>query len=158
MCRAPYADLSGIGATHASGHWHTKDPDAALLYCADHPSSAILEALVGHLCDVPAVPSDLVLMEIEIADGISWHSAGELGAEWTTRADETRTVGDAWWRGNQSAILRVPSRLGPSWNYLVNTTHPDLRDTQRLRIVSISALTNRIGAALATLRTLQSRA
>lgn len=152
MCRAPHAELSGVGASRASGRWHTKHPDAALLYCTDHPSAAILEVLISHLGDVRTMPADLVVMEIRIGDGLEWDTPNELPTDWETRVDDTRMCGDSWWRSGWTAVLRVPSALSPSWNYLVNPKHADVKDGENLAVVSVSPLASKIETALAGLR------
>jgi RES domain-containing protein len=119
-----YADLSGIGGTLASGRWHSKG--RAILYAAEHPALALLEALV-HL-DRSELPDRFQLLGIDIPDAIAFPSAPqELHADWSQNAAESRRIGDRWLRDGASLLLRVPTALVPhAWNLLVNPAHPDI--------------------------------
>jgi RES domain-containing protein len=47
-----YADLSGQGGLYAPGRWHNQG--IPVVYCGDHPGSALLEILVHvDLSDIP---------------------------------------------------------------------------------------------------------
>lgn len=66
LCRRPYAVLDGEGARRFGGRWNS--PGRPLVYLADHPALAALEVRV-HL-DLPfdLLPSDYVLMQVDIPD------------------------------------------------------------------------------------------
>lgn len=59
-----FADLDGRGGEVASGRWHRKGH--RIVYCADHPSTALLEMLV-HL-DPDNIPSNYQLLKIDCPD------------------------------------------------------------------------------------------
>ncbi len=66
LCRAPFADLSGEGARRLGGRWNT--PGRPLVYAASSAALAVLEVRV-HL-DLPPelLPSDYVLLAIDLDD------------------------------------------------------------------------------------------
>lgn len=66
-----YASLDGIGGLRASGRWHTAP--RAVVYCADHPSTALLEVLVHLDVDLENIPDDYKLIEIEVPDDLIFH-------------------------------------------------------------------------------------
>jgi RES domain-containing protein len=113
LCRRPYATLDGEGARRIGGRWNS--PGRAMVYLADHPALAALEVRV-HL-DLPfdLLPSDYVLMQVDVPDPASI----EPGAS-------TVIAGDAWLIATSSATVRVPSVLVPhAWNLLLNPRHRD---------------------------------
>jgi RES domain-containing protein len=119
-----YADLSGIGGTLAAGRWHSKG--RAILYTAEHPALALLEALV-HL-DRSELPDRFQLLSIDIPESIAFQSPPQnLLADWSQSTVESRSIGDRWLRDGASLLLRVPTALIPhAWNFLVNPEHPDI--------------------------------
>jgi RES domain-containing protein len=64
LCRQKYAELTGYGAKRTGGRWNRKGISA--LYTAEHASLTVIEVLV-HL-DRTEIPSDFVLLEINVAD------------------------------------------------------------------------------------------
>jgi RES domain-containing protein len=118
LCRRPHADLAGEGGRLFSGRWHTAG--RPVVYTADSPALAILEVRV-HL-DLPydLLPSDYVLMTIEIEPEVTVETAG-------TQAN-SRAFGDAWLSARRTAILRVPSVIAPrGCNLLINPSHPEAK-------------------------------
>ncbi len=91
-----------------------------MVYSSGHQSLAMLEYFV-HL-DPEDVPDDLLLATADIPDSVSRQ---------TLRAPappELGELGDAFVRGGEICVLRVPSALAVSeWNWLVNPLHPDFR-------------------------------
>jgi RES domain-containing protein len=61
-----YADLSGRGGTMGEGRWHRKG--VLITYCADHPSTALLEILVH--ATRWTVPDVYQLIEIDIPEDV----------------------------------------------------------------------------------------
>jgi RES domain-containing protein len=59
-----FADLSGKGGELVSGRWH--DKGHPIVYCADHPSTALLEMIV-HMNPVN-IPESYQLLKIECPD------------------------------------------------------------------------------------------
>jgi RES domain-containing protein len=113
LCRRPYATLDGEGARRFGGRWNS--PGQPMVYLADHPALAALEVRV-HL-DLPfdLLPTDYVLMQVNIPDPDSIEPG-------TT----TVVAGNTWLTAMSSATVRVPSVLVPhAWNLLLNPRHPD---------------------------------
>jgi RES domain-containing protein len=118
LCRRPYATLDGEGARRFGGRWNS--PGRAVVYLADHPALAALEVRV-HL-DLPfdLLPSDYVLMQVDLPDPASIEPAGT-----------TVIAGDTWLTATSSATVRVPSVLVPhAWNLLLNPRHHDAAQTE----------------------------
>jgi len=125
LCRRPHADLAGEGGRLFSGRWHSAG--RPVVYTADSPALAILEVRV-HL-DLPydLLPSDYVLMTIEIGPDVLVETAG-------TPANP-RAFGDAWLTARRAAVLRVPSVIAPrGCNLLINPLHPQARAAVILEI------------------------
>lgn len=62
-----YADLSGRGGLLAEGRWHQKG--IPVVYCCDHPSTALLEVLV-HM-NRSRIPPSFQLLRIECPDDVT---------------------------------------------------------------------------------------
>jgi RES domain-containing protein len=128
-----YADLLGIGGTHASARWHTAGQP--IVYLAENPSSALLEVLVHLETDEDHRPDTYKLLKIEADDGLDFESVelSSLSPAWKSDELETRARGDAWLSRRKTALLRVPSAITPeTWNWVLNPRHAD---AARLRMV-----------------------
>lgn len=115
LCRAPFADLSGLGARQYGGRWSS--PGRPVVYAASSAALCILEVRV-HL-DIPPelVPDDYVLMRIDLGT-LPVEVVGDLPAD-------PCAFGDAWLRDGRTPVLQVPSVVAPdSVNVLLNPLHP----------------------------------
>ncbi len=122
LCRRPHATLDGEGARRFGGRWNSAG--RPMVYLADHPALAALEVRV-HL-DLPfdLLPSDYVLMHVDVPEPTSI----EPGAT-------TVIAGNTWLAAASSATVRVPSVLVPhAWNLLLNPRHPDAAQAEILAI------------------------
>lgn len=116
-----YADLSGKGGMIAPGRWHRQG--MPIVYCCDHPSTALLEILV-HV-DPEELPVDFQLLKIHCRDDIAVQTVGsdqiDLGNE-----EATQKSGTDWLLEGRFCFLKVPSVILPAAsNILVNPNHPD---------------------------------
>ena len=121
-----HADLSGLGGLQVSGRWHSRGN--RIVYLADHPASALLEALVHLEVDPEDLPDSYQLLAVDIPDRVTFQSVGleELAAGWRDRPESTREIGDRWLRERHAALLRVPSAIVPfASNWLANPAHAD---------------------------------
>ena len=130
-----YLDLSGQGGLRASARWH--NAGAPVVYTASSPASALLEVLVHlELNDIEHLPDSYQLLRITVPDSIPIVEIDEesLDPNWRRLLELTRTMGDEWLRGSESALLAVPSAIVPhTKNYLINPAH---RDTKQIKINS----------------------
>jgi RES domain-containing protein len=124
-----FLDLSGIGGTIWPGRWHEKGHH--VVYCADHPSTSLLEIIV-HATRL-TVPDEFQLIEIDVPDDIHIRSADELPAGWEKDEMRTRRIGTQFLTGGTAALFCVPSVIMPrARNYLLNPIHAD---ASQIRIV-----------------------
>jgi RES domain-containing protein len=124
--RSAFGALVGAGPRRYGGRWNS--PGTAVVYAAGTASLAALELLV-HL-DPADAPDDLLLMTLEIPDGVSRESVDQrrLAAQWAqgTTPPACRALGDAWLAAGQSCVLSVPAAPMPEErNYLLNPAHAD---------------------------------
>jgi RES domain-containing protein len=129
-------DLSGEGGMLASGRWHSRG--IRVVYLADHPASALLEALVHLEVDREDIPVSYQLLAVEFPENVSAATIEpeSLAAGWTKDTEPTRTLGNVWLVSRKSALLRVPSAIVPSgWNWLLNPAHPDSARAQIAEII-----------------------
>jgi len=114
-----YPGLSGIGGTLVSGRWH--NAGAAVIYCADHPALAMLEALTHMQLQLASMPTTLKLLAIDVCEDAHKATLPRLPDGWQANQPTTQTIGSAWLAKADSLLLKVPSAVLPeSWNYLIN--------------------------------------
>jgi RES domain-containing protein len=111
-----YADLSGLGGMVTEGRWNLiKTP---IVYCADHPATALVEILV-HL-DGEDLPATFQLLEIDIPEAAEIETA-DLPDDWRDNSPATRRIGTGFVQAGRAAVMRVPSVIVPfANNYLLN--------------------------------------
>ena len=116
-----YADLAGKGGLIAPGRWHRQG--LPIVYCCDHPSTALLEILV-HM-DLDELPTSFQLLKIRAPDDIGLEASE---ADYAALDDIvlTREKGSNWLERRSSCLLMVPSIvLTEASNVLINPQHPD---------------------------------
>lgn len=121
-------DMSGGGAKAVGGRWNSKGN--AVVYTSPTIALAILETL-AHIGDDIAARNRF-LIRIEVPDDV-WGARETLDVAkfdpyWVSEppAMATIAVGDAWIKGNTSALLEVPSVIvHEECNVLINPAHPD---------------------------------
>lgn len=121
-----HASLAGDGGLRASGRWHTRG--ARIVYCAQTPAAALLETLVHFEIELTDLPARYRLLRVGVPDAVNMErvDSARLPADWPSRTDATRAVGDDWLQGGSSALLIVPSAIVPrTFNVLLNPAHAD---------------------------------
>jgi RES domain-containing protein len=134
ITRAIHGRVDGEGARRIGGRWNS--PGVSVVFTATHLSLSALEYLV-HI-DIDEVPDDLVALGIEVPEdaGERRLSTENLPADWRMmlHSEECRAIGDAWAKGQESLLLRVPSIIIPEEdNLIINPAHPRAAE---VRIVS----------------------
>jgi RES domain-containing protein len=115
-----HADLSGRGGLLGEGRWHRKG--VSVVYCSDHPSTALLEVLV-HI-DAEDISSTYQLLKIRCPDDLPTYSASEGRGTFDDVA-YTRKLGSTLLASEQYCLLDVPSVVMPvARNILINPLHP----------------------------------
>lgn len=101
------------------GRWHRKG--IPVVYCADHPSTALLEILAH--ATPSTIPDGYQLIEIDAPDDLSVIDAN-LSEGWQDDQDATREAGMVFLKDRTAALLRVPSVIMPkAANLLINPQH-----------------------------------
>ena len=121
--------LDGIGAALTEGYrWNSLN--TYLVYAADSRALAMLEVAM-HLDLSEDLPKDRYYVEIFIPEDISILELKieDLPDQWDSKPPilETQFMGDDFAKGNNAAVLKVPSCIvNQEFNYLINPRHPDI--------------------------------
>ncbi|MCG6856730.1 MAG: RES family NAD+ phosphorylase [Salaquimonas sp.] len=116
-----HADLSGEGGLRAAGRWNYRGE--RIVYCSDHPSTAMLEVLVHF--DPEDLPETYQLLEIDIPDDVVPFTP-TLADDWRDHPDTLRDIWHDIVSGNLAAVAEVPSVIMPfARNILLNPAHHD---------------------------------
>ena len=129
-----YADLSGQGGIVAAARWHRAG--TPVVYCADHPATALLEKLV-HI-DVDDMPRGYTLLTIDVPDVPARRiEISNLPEDWMTELDVTQSVGTDVLNRAENLLVWVPSILVPhAWNALLNPRHADAARCSVVEVVA----------------------
>ena len=117
-----HADLSGRGGILAEGRWHRRG--TPIVYCADHPATAMLERLV-HL-DPEEAPDayKLLAIDVEASAPTTRIDPNDLPDDWRDEPNATRAIGTDLLQRAEHLLVLVPSVLVPhAWNVLLNPRH-----------------------------------
>lgn len=130
--------LSGIGAEKIGGRWNEIGTRA--VYTSQHISLAYLE-VVMHLDITEDLPSDRILVQIEIPDDISVYEIKKLPKNWNTFPynSSTQQIFTKFVHDSKYAVLKVPSAIvKDEYNYILNPAH---RDFYKIKVVKIQKFT-----------------
>src|SRR5262249_30991577 len=112
----------------AGARWH--DLGRRIVYLAESPAGALLEALVHLELELDALPSGYQLLKIEAPESIKLTRLAQedLPRNWAGDHTITREIGDRWLASQDKAMLRVPSAIVPeTFNVLLNPEHEEAR-------------------------------
>jgi len=105
-----------MGGVLAAGRWNHRN--TPIIYCADHPASALLEMLVHF--DFEDMPANYQLLEINLPDDLAMIRP-DLPEDWRERPMVTRDIGSRFIKDALAPVMAVPSVLVPfGTNYLLN--------------------------------------
>ena len=133
LTKAKYAGsaLSGTGSALRAGRWHARG--RPVVYAASSASLALLETLV-HVDRTELLRAAYVAVPLDVPAALVERVAlDDLPDEWQAwpHPPSTRALGTAWFDGQRSAALVVPSVVVPrEWNVLLNPTHPGFRHVE----------------------------
>src|SRR2546427_11364348 len=99
-------------AAVAYSHPHAGIPiGRPIVYLAESPAGALLEALVHLELATGAYPAHYGILKTEAPDGISCRKVetARLSHNWFRDLVETRTIGDEWLASSNTLFLQVPS-------------------------------------------------
>jgi len=129
-------ELNGKGAAKSGNRWNSKGTE--IIYTAESRALAMAEVAV-HLT-LATLPSDYVMIEIEIPDNIIIKEIilKELDEDWNNHPPNinTQKIGDEFIDSIKECLLKVPSAVvqGDS-NYLINPYHTDFK---KIKIIEIT--------------------
>lgn len=104
-----------------------------IVYCADHPATALLEILV-HL-DAEDSPSTFHLLEIDIPDAVPI-TIPELPENWVDDVKTTQQIGSRFVGAMTYPVMKVPCAIVPfTENYLLN---PALVERAGIRVIGVT--------------------
>lgn len=130
ICKARHADtaFNGEGARREGGRWNSRG--VPVVYLAESLALAALEQFV-HIPKAAAgisfisfkveIPAEVKMAQLDVRT---------LPANWRAEPvpDETMAIGDAWFKGRTSSVLKVPSVVVPEeFTYVLNPIHPEFR-------------------------------
>ena len=114
-----FEDLSGKGGAFRSGRWHLLG--TKVVYCSDHPSTALLEVLV-HM-DLDDLPPSYTLLKISCPDDLSIRVVSGADVDFSDLG-RTQVFSDSLLRESGPCLLSVPSLVMPeARNILINPYH-----------------------------------
>lgn len=127
--------LSGKGAAIQGGRWNSKGIE--IIYTAKSRALAMAEVAV-HL-SLATLPTDFVMMEIEIPKHISpiKLNSHKLPSNWNAwpYSQKTQKFGDDFIRANTACILEVPSAVvAGDFNILINPSHPQFKSIKIIKM------------------------
>jgi len=130
ITKKEYSALDGMGGLYGPGRWHKKGN--LVIYTSEHASLAAWEKIV-HVTSFANLPQNLLLVKIEIPDGIEIQSVPQkvLVKGWASFpfALETIDYGTSFLQKKEHLALKVPSVIIPDeYNIILNPLHPDIRD------------------------------
>ena len=118
-----HTDLSGQGGMVSAARWHQRG--TPVVYCADHPATALLEKLV-HV-DIEDMPRGYTLLTVEVPETAPHRiNASDLPDGWMSDIQITQAIGTNILSRAEHLLVWVPSVLVPyAWNALLNPRHPE---------------------------------
>lgn len=117
-----FPGLTGIGGHYADGRWHTRGQ--AVIYAAEHPALAMIEAMAHMRLNLTNIPLSLHLIPIDVLDGATISPAPALPSGWQANEPTSQALGNAWLAAVDGLLLPVPSAmLAHATNYLINPRH-----------------------------------
>ncbi len=130
-----YQSLSGEGGLLYSARWH--NAGQRIVYLAESPAGAMIEALVHLELDETDWPRSYHLIQVDFPDSLRIEMLKPTPAKsWKTSVAASRKLGDEWLRSRRSALARVPSAVLPeTWNVLMNPDHGDAKQVRMLRTI-----------------------
>jgi RES domain-containing protein len=128
-------ELSGKGASKSGNRWNSKGTE--IIYTSESRALAMAEVAV-HLT-LATLPSDYVMIEIDIPDSIKIKELKfkDLPDNWNSHPPNisTQKLGDAFIDAVDMCILKVPSAVVQGdFNYLINPYHEEFKKVTILNV------------------------
>lgn len=125
-------------ASGMRGRWNSSGNK--VIYASETVALALLENMVRR--QGVGFNSDFKITFIEIPDDTVIESITEtdLEAGWRDPNDysQCQPLGDRWFSAGKALVLKVPSSVMPlSYNFVVNTLHPDYSDVALVEVTDL---------------------
>jgi RES domain-containing protein len=133
IVKVAFADqaFEGKGARQFGGRWNSAG--TPIIYTADCLAAAALELMVN-MIDYSVILQKFVRTSVGFPEGgVQTIHAADLPDGWqrSPASAECKAVGDAWVRGKESLVLKIPSAVIPEHvNYLINPEHPGFTELE----------------------------
>ena len=104
-----------------------------VVYLSGYPALALIEVLANLRGNPGLFPDSYQLTKVTVSDQVTTAVVEPNGLlrNWRDDLNQTKSRGDAWLAGGNSALLAVPSVPSPeSVNYLLNPLHPDAKGVE----------------------------
>lgn len=125
---------SQLSASGVANRWN-KD-DEYVIYTGWSRSLSSLELVVHRASIRPRILYKVMIIELkDTTDLIKTIAVSDLPAKWKSISAYPilQNIGSAWYKSEESLILKVPSAIIPQeHNYIINTRHPSFRDKVKL--------------------------
>lgn len=137
LSKKKYAkDFNGKGAAMFGNRWNSKGIE--IIYTAESRALAMAEVAV-HLT-LATLPSDYVMIEIEIPEKIKFDTVDSKKLNWNWNSFphkmDTQLIGDQLIHENKWCLLKVPSAVVKGdFNVLINPYHAGFK---KIKIVKIT--------------------
>lgn len=116
--------VTGIGGHYSEGRWHHLG--STVLYTAEHPALALLEAMAHSDLTIDHVPDTLRLCRIQVDASLPAYVPA-LPNGWQANETMSRKVGMGWLKKGTHALMKVPTAILPhAYNFILNPAHPDI--------------------------------
>ncbi|MBO3099801.1 RES family NAD+ phosphorylase [Gelidibacter pelagius] len=126
-------ELNGKGASKSGSRWNSKGTE--IIDSAESRALAMAEVAV-HLT-IATLPSDYVMIEIDIPDDIQIKELEELPDHWNSHPPNisTQKIGDEFIDSIAICVLKVPSAVVQGdHNYLINPYH---KQFNKIKIIDV---------------------
>jgi RES domain-containing protein len=128
IAKKEHSALDGMGGMYGPGRWHEKGN--LVIYTSEHASLAAWEKIV-HIASFENLPDNLLLVKIEIPDGIEIQTVPEkvMVEGWNSFPFTSETIhyGTSFLRRKEHLALKVPSAIiTDEYNIILNPLHPDI--------------------------------
>lgn len=124
----------GLSASGVANRWNQRSE--MVIYASNSRALATLELVVHRNAIFDDAAYKMMVLHVPDDEQFyTWVKAAELPTGWQflNAYHLLQRIGSSWYRAQSSLVLIVPSAIiHGEYNYVINTTHPDLRERVKL--------------------------